>query len=510
MASSSSHRLWNYDVFLSFRGEDTRKSFVSHLHKALVSRGIVTFKDDRKLEIGESISEELCKAIQSSRFAAVAISENYVTSRWCLEELRLIMELQGKKEIEVVPIFYGVNPSDVRNQRGSFALEWYQGLEMADKVLGWREALTRIANRKGKVPHNDFSDIVGMKTHEEGLSPLLNMDANDEVRMIGIWGMGGIGKTTIVKRISSKHGLLYLQEQLLSNILGEEHVKLWSVEQGVHCIKSRLGHLKVFIILDDVNDVNQLHALAKEARWFGLGSRIIVTTRDKSLLNNSCGVRFVYDVKFMDNDTALKLFEQVAFEGGHPPSHVYKDLSICATGLAQGLPLALEAFGFYLHGKSIVEWKDGLKSFEEAPYENITSILNISYNSLDEVGKAAFLHVACLFNGDPVLRVSTLLNRGEFEIRHLAKKSLIDISTDGCIAMHGLVEQTGRHIVRPESGSRPAKQRILWHPDDIYALLANYAGTSKIEGITLDVSALPHSFLLMYEIDNINDINKVG
>lgn len=150
MASSSSHRLWNYDVFLSFRGEDTRKSFVSHLHKALVSRGIVTFKDDRKLEIGESISEELCKAIQSSRFAAVVISENYVTSRWCLEELRLIMELQEKKEIEVVPIFYGVNPSDVRKQRGNFSLERYQGLELADTVLVWREALTRISNRKGK------------------------------------------------------------------------------------------------------------------------------------------------------------------------------------------------------------------------------------------------------------------------------------------------------------------------------------------------------------------------
>lgn len=189
----------------------------------------------------------------------------------------------------------------------------------------------------------DFGDIVGMKTHVEGLSNLLNMDANDEVRMIGIWGMGGIGKTTIAKyiyeqykprfsphycflpnirKISSKHGLLYLQEQLLSSILGEEHVKLWSVEQGAHCIKSRLGNLKVFIVLDDVDDVNQLYTLAKESRWFGLGSRIIVTTRDKSLLN-SCGVRIVYDVKCMDNDNALKLFEQVAFEGRHPPSHVY-------------------------------------------------------------------------------------------------------------------------------------------------------------------------------------------
>ncbi|CAA7013290.1 unnamed protein product [Microthlaspi erraticum] len=117
MASSSSTRIWNYDVFLSFRGKDTRKTFLSHLHNALITRGIVTFKDDQELHIGDSISDELRGAIQTSRFAIVVISKNYASSRWCLDELRLIMELRMKKEIKVVPIFYGVEPSDVRHQR---------------------------------------------------------------------------------------------------------------------------------------------------------------------------------------------------------------------------------------------------------------------------------------------------------------------------------------------------------------------------------------------------------
>lgn len=150
MASSSSSRIWNYDVFISFRGEDTRKTFVSHLHKALVTRGISTFKDDRNLEMGDFISVEIHRAIQTSRFAVVVISENYANSGWCLDELQLVMELVERKEMEVVPIFFVVNPSDMRYQLGNFALQRYQGPEMAEKVLGWREALMDIAIRKGK------------------------------------------------------------------------------------------------------------------------------------------------------------------------------------------------------------------------------------------------------------------------------------------------------------------------------------------------------------------------
>lgn len=149
MASSSPHRVSNYDVFLSFRGEDTRKTIVSHLYAALDSRGIVTFKDDKRLDIGDHIFDELRRALGGSSFAVVVLSENYATSRWCLMELELIMELMKEGRLEVFPIFYGVDPSLVRHQRGSFALERYQGPEMVDKVSRWREALNLIANLSG-------------------------------------------------------------------------------------------------------------------------------------------------------------------------------------------------------------------------------------------------------------------------------------------------------------------------------------------------------------------------
>jgi len=149
-SSSSSTPTWKYDVFLSFRGEDTRKNIVSHLHKELVKSGVVTFKDNLRLELGDSISEEISRAIQESSFALVILSENYTSSSWCLDELRMVMDLHLKNKIKAVPIFYGVDPSHVRHQTGSFTLDKYQDSEKANKVTTWREALSQIASLAGK------------------------------------------------------------------------------------------------------------------------------------------------------------------------------------------------------------------------------------------------------------------------------------------------------------------------------------------------------------------------
>lgn len=147
MASSSASK---YDVFLTFRGEDTRHSIVSHLYAALTRRGLFTFKDDKKLEIGDRISEELRRAIQGSDFVVVVLSEKYATSRWCLMELQLIMELQREGRLSVFPVFYKVEPSSVRHQLRSFDLERYQrDPVMAKNIPMWREALNQIAGLSG-------------------------------------------------------------------------------------------------------------------------------------------------------------------------------------------------------------------------------------------------------------------------------------------------------------------------------------------------------------------------
>uniref|UniRef100_A0A1J3IXV6 ADP-ribosyl cyclase/cyclic ADP-ribose hydrolase n=3 Tax=Noccaea caerulescens TaxID=107243 RepID=A0A1J3IXV6_NOCCA len=518
MASSSWSPIWKYDVFLSFRGEDTRKNIVSHLHKELVNRGIVTFKDDQRLEIGDSISAEISRAIQESRFALVILSHNYATSSWCLDELVMIMDLHFNKEMEVIPVFYGVDPSHVRHQTGSFTFDKYQGSKMANKVIHWRQALTQIASLAGKdsatcenealmieeivegisnklfvMQPVDFSDLVGMDDHMERLNPLLSLDSEDEVRMIGIWGMGGIGKTTVarclfdlfskqftarcflenVSKICREHSVSYLRKKFVSTTLCLSENS--GVELGPREIKARFGNRKVFVVLDNVDDMKQVRALANESSWFGPGSRIIITTRDKGLLN-SCGVITVYEVKCLDIDAALKIFNQLAFKGGFPPDEIYEKLSIRAAWLAQGLPAAIEAYGLYFRGMtSLKDWDDALCRFMRTPNRNVMEILKISYNGLEEADKIVFLHIACLFNGEPLQRATTLLDDGELQgclgVKILAERSLIEITADGYIKMHSLVDQTAKVIVNQESVQRAGRRRVMWDPYAIYKVL---------------------------------------
>ncbi|XP_034679745.1 disease resistance protein RPV1-like [Vitis riparia] len=145
---------WKYDVFLSFRGEDTRFNFTDHLYANLIRRGITTFRDDESLKRGEEIAPELLRAIEESRFSLIVFSENYAGSRWCLDELVKIMKCRKEMKQTVVPIFYHVDPSHVRHQTGRFgeAFSNYKEdtEEMKEKVRSWRSALTETANIGGE------------------------------------------------------------------------------------------------------------------------------------------------------------------------------------------------------------------------------------------------------------------------------------------------------------------------------------------------------------------------
>ena len=148
-SSSSSPINWIYDVFLSFRGEDTRSNFTSHLHMFLRHKGVNVFIDDR-IERGEQISEALLKTIQCSLISIVIFSENYASSTWCLDELVEIIECKKSKGQKVLPIFYKVDPSDVRKQNGCYG----EGLakheaNFMEKIPIWRNALTTAANLAG-------------------------------------------------------------------------------------------------------------------------------------------------------------------------------------------------------------------------------------------------------------------------------------------------------------------------------------------------------------------------
>ena len=148
-SSSSSPIHWKYDVFLSFRGEDTRNKFTDHLYFALKQKGIIVFRDDERLERGKYISEELLRAIEDSQFAVVILSTNYAFSRWCLIELAKMVKCRNQTKLTILPVFYNVNPSDVRNQMGILAKHERDPRIKIEYLQAWKAALKEVGNISG-------------------------------------------------------------------------------------------------------------------------------------------------------------------------------------------------------------------------------------------------------------------------------------------------------------------------------------------------------------------------
>lgn len=150
---SNGARRYKYDVFISFRGSDTRNTFVDHLYAHLVRKGIFVFKDDKKLQKGESISAQLLQAIRNSRVSIVVFSKNYAESRWCLDEMAAIAECCEDFKQTVFPVFYDVDPSPVRNQNGvyenAFVFHMLRFKHDADRVDRWKRAMRSLAGSAG-------------------------------------------------------------------------------------------------------------------------------------------------------------------------------------------------------------------------------------------------------------------------------------------------------------------------------------------------------------------------
>ena len=261
----------------------------------------------------------------------------------------------------------------------------------------------------------DTRGLVGIDSRVDELMSLLAIGLNF-VRTIGVWGMGGIGKTTLTRAVyrmifnnfeggsfisnieeeSGKHGLLPSQQKLICEILSERSVNIWDVDDGVLMIKNRLCHKRILLVLDSVNQFNQLENLAGELNWFGPSSRVIVTTKDMHLLIRH-KVFGIYEVKGLNDDDALHLFSLNSFNKYHPTED-YLKLSKRFVNYAQGLPLAIEVLGSFLFNRSKEEWQSVLDRLKDFPAEEINKILKISFDGLPRTEKEIFLHIACFFN----------------------------------------------------------------------------------------------------------------
>ncbi|KAL8128261.1 hypothetical protein AgCh_015003 [Apium graveolens] len=517
-SSSSSSSTICWDVFLSFYGKDTRKNFTSHLYSALVRAGILTFMDDPELEKGEEISHGLLNAIRASKIFVVVLSENYAYSRWCLDELLEILtskRTNGHVKSGNVHLLKLQSYQDTISKRMQMVVhesqyEWTRNESDTVQEI--------VENVKPLISTKDLQlaeYLVGIDSSVEEIYKKLSMESND-VRTIGICGMGGIGKTTAAKAFYNKYFnifdiscfvddlkqhsqggsyLLPVLQQLFVELFGRTDYKVRDVKSGVRQLKQFLCNKKALIVVDDLDQSSYSELLVRVCNLFSAGSRIIFTTRDANLVNQlkeDISEVDIYMMRKLKQVDSLELFSYHAFRKPTPPE-CFKELTVSFIKYAGGLPLALKVLGSSLLGRTDVSfWNDKLAKVQEIGENDIQKILQLSYNELvDETQKAIFLYIAFFFVGrdkDEAVHVFRSCNFfPDVGIPILEERCLLTVDENNKFQMHNLIQHMGKEVIREESKDGNCRCLNLCQ-ENACMVLQNLEGTKNIEGLIIDLA----------------------
>ncbi|MED6106645.1 hypothetical protein PIB30_006270 [Stylosanthes scabra] len=410
----------------------------------------------------------------------------------------------------------------------SFGLgsKYEQSLNVGERVV-CSTALTAAA------PTNDAELIEGIiksvntrlkllgQVHSKGLlgigksiarvESLLRQDPQS-VRVIGIWGIGGIGKTTIaeqvynllrdeyeatvflrnVREVSLRNGIINLKNELFSKLLGEDP-KI-DMQNGLPTyVEKRIGRMKVLIVLDDVSESEQFEILLGSPGFYGSGSRIVVTTRDRQVLAKYAHVNDTYKVEPLEFDEALQLFNSIALQENQSEEE-YIVLAKRVVDHAKGIPVVLKTLAHLLHGKEKGIWESELEKLGKIPNKKVFDMMRLSYDDLDNDQKSILLDIACFFDGMKMKDkyLESLLKHGDSPVLSALKRlediSFITISKEDEVTMHDIVQEMAWEIVRHESIEDPANHSRIWNPDDIYQVLKNNQGSEAIRSINFSYS----------------------
>ncbi|XP_039168084.1 disease resistance protein RPV1-like [Eucalyptus grandis] len=542
---------YEYEVFLSFRGPDTRSDFTDYLYISMIDAGIRAYKDDEELRIGEEIGSQLLHAIEQSKISIPIFSKGYADSTWCLGELLKMVESKNTRRHKIMPIFYDVAPSEVKyqtNHYGNAIVSHANKKRFNDETINkWKAALNEVGALKGwnlqsmpnrgkgefakevvnnvltelKAAYLEVSDcLVEVDNHADEIMRMIGTH-NDETNIVGIYGIGGVGKTTLATIVYNKLSndfvnycfisnireteIKHLQNQLISNILKKKWPHINDIMEGKKVIEERLCSKKVLLLLDDVDKAFQLDALVQKGEWFGKGSKIIITTRYEGILNVPTLVDGTYKLTCMDFDHSLQLFSKHAFRRDYPLeqyiSHSERAINICG-----GLPLALEIVGSLLSGKEVKEWDAILKELEKFPQEDVQKKLMISIEALNEDQKKIFLDIACFFIGFDKRIVIHMWESCEFlphqSLGILQQRSLIKIREDNQLWMHDWLRDIGRHFIQQASDKKPEKQQWVWTHTQASEIMekmqigGNVCGIDSIEAICLKLDEVSEYSLI--------------
>ncbi|KAK3430512.1 hypothetical protein EUGRSUZ_D01596 [Eucalyptus grandis] len=383
-----------------------------------------------------------------------------------------------------------------------------------------KEVSSLLWTRRTDVPDH----LVGIKDRTDEIMKRLDLEAFD-VRFIVIYGMGGIGKTTLAEAVFRQispqfqryccflkdvrtHDIINLQKKLLSDMFHLSCTNLSFIDEGADMIKMRFHDKKVLIVLDDIDNRDQIMRLAGEPNWFGGGSRIIITTRnieflvkedeDANVLASISGQSSFYNMPEMNSHDAFQLFCERALGCAEPPTD-YMDIANKLINTLGGLPLALDVVGSTLRGKCRRTWEDALCKLKKVMNEDVKKKLMISYEALELNQQQIYLDIACFcFNTEKTTAVkywdAIFGYPTESEVNILQRMSLIKISIDNKLWMHEQLRDLGRSIVHPESGEIHMKGSRLWSPEDAFSVMQTETGTKDIVALNLGTPSLNKTY----------------
>ncbi|KAL3745699.1 hypothetical protein ACJRO7_014765 [Eucalyptus globulus] len=417
-------------------------------------------------------------------------------------------------------------PSVVKNRSHGYgeAIKWHRERGIVPDILRkWEEALSYVGSIPGLKINGwpvDASVIdvlvanvlralnrcfVGIEHHEERVMKLLKVESID-VRVVGIHGMGGAGKTTIARFIYKRifdlfdgcsflenvrehtkkpGGLDNLQGQLVYDLLGVMHGQIHFVDDGIKSIRSRLLHKKVLIVLDDIEPSSRLTPILSILDSLGSGSRIIITTRDEQALDKFA-VSLKYEVGGMREEEVDELFCSHAFRGRPAPA----DLATLSKNLVSTigrLPLTVEVVGSYLYSKSKEVWEQTLEELRKVPKPHVQRKLMVIIKALPDEQRLIFLDIACFFIGEDKSVACYLWSDRDSTsgsvLEVLINSSIVKIENDK-LWMHDQLRDLGRDIV-VEKHPKHGKHNRLWSHEQAQDVLVNKKGTEIVRGILL-------------------------